>query len=272
MNPTPATSSIPSANPFQSLGPRYDQGSNPEFYRKLSSRLLDLALEGAKDPPDSILDLGCGTGVSTRVLAGRFPHHPLVGADQSAAMLAVARERPFPGPAGWVQCPAEALPFEDESFSLVFCNMAYHWCHPRAAQEMRRVLKPGGRIALSVPLRGPDLALAGNLALLGLVRKRGPLAGRGNRRRRGLTLDELEVDFPGSRVEVHNFTETFHDRQDLALGLETRGVLAACVGQPVSTTFPAGGLPALDPPEDGEAGPGVAFRWSIALLVKEPAA
>jgi ubiquinone/menaquinone biosynthesis C-methylase UbiE len=79
-------------------------------------RALEQAV--AELPPARTLDVACGTGFLTRHLAGE-----VVGLDQSARMLDIARERaPH---AQFVQGDATALPFEDGSFDRVFTGHFY---------------------------------------------------------------------------------------------------------------------------------------------------
>lgn len=74
--------------------------------------------------------------------------------DMNPGMLAVARSGPpVDGPSlEWHEGNASALPFPDQSFDLVLCQEGCQFFpdKPAALQEMRRVLVPGGRIALSV--------------------------------------------------------------------------------------------------------------------------
>jgi len=97
-----------------------------------------------------VLDLGCGTGVLLQKLAHRFPQAKLVGVDSTAAMLAIARQRLPPRALLHLAC-AEQLPFADDSFDLVVSSSMFHYLpRPLAAlAEVRRVLKPQGKLVLS---------------------------------------------------------------------------------------------------------------------------
>src|SRR4051812_17345888 len=98
-----------------------------------------------------VLDLGVGDGrVTAHVDAAR-----LVGADTS--QVALDRARPRLGEAELVRVDAEEpLPFEDTSFDLVTCIETME--HIRDVQmtlsEIRRVLRPGGRLAMTTPASG----------------------------------------------------------------------------------------------------------------------
>ena len=98
-----------------------------------------------------VLDVACGTGVLARLALSRTGDKGrVVGADPAPGMLAVAEEIE-PG-IDWVLCGAEALLAEDDSFDCVVSQfgMMFFNDQQRAVDEMARVLKPGGRIALAV--------------------------------------------------------------------------------------------------------------------------
>ena len=92
----------------------------------------------------SALDVGCGTGLSTRPL--RAVAKQCVGIDLSQAML---REAVRDGEAHYVRGRAEALPFPAASFDLLTIGCAYHWCDtPRFLSEVLRVLRPDGHLVV----------------------------------------------------------------------------------------------------------------------------
>jgi SAM-dependent methyltransferase len=101
-----------------------------------------------------VLDVACGTGVVVReVLPVVGSTGRVVGVDFSPAMLEVARTRvPGEAPVEWYEASAEALPFSDAAFDLVLCQQGLQFFpdKPGAIREFRRVLAPGGRVALSV--------------------------------------------------------------------------------------------------------------------------
>src|SRR5207247_608022 len=78
-----------------------------------------------------------------------------VACDASSQMLMIGRNRTsFGGQAriDWTDCPAEALRAADASFDVITCQQGAQFFsdRPKAFAEMKRVLKPTGRIALSV--------------------------------------------------------------------------------------------------------------------------
>jgi len=119
---------------------------------------------------DTVLDLACGPGNTTRglLLPGGSDGGAglVVGVDSAATMLAQAViETPADVPVGYVRADAADLPFVDAAFDAVSCYGALYLMEDPAAalDEMLRVLKPGGRIAvLTTCARGPgSLRLAG---------------------------------------------------------------------------------------------------------------
>jgi len=106
---------------------------------------------------EHVLDAACGTGVLTKAAAKSVgPDGCAVGLDLSPGMLAVARaSRPDPSNAAlieWREGDVNALPFEADSFDIVFCAFGLMFFPDRVAalKEMRRVLKPDGCLVLSV--------------------------------------------------------------------------------------------------------------------------
>lgn len=101
-------------------------------------------------PGEHVLDVGIGPGLLCADMAPIVGEQGrIAGVDQSAAMISVARERC--ADFGWTdfrESDATELPFEDASFDLVTSTQVYEYVPDMAAalSEVRRVLKPGGRV------------------------------------------------------------------------------------------------------------------------------
>ena len=120
----------------------------PALMQEWAPRVADAA--GIR-PGDRVLDVACGTGVLTAEAARRAGSTGNVtGLDLSPEMLAVAaRLRPE---LRWQQGNGEALPFPDQSFDAVVSQFGLMFFPDKVAglREMRRVLVPGGRLAVAV--------------------------------------------------------------------------------------------------------------------------
>lgn len=105
-------------------------------------------------PGERVLDVGCGTGIVGRLAAEAVGSGGSVtGLDVEPGMLAVARAAAGKAEIEWIEASAESIPLPDESVDVVVCQMSLQFVpdRPRALEEMRRVLVPGGRLVLNVP-------------------------------------------------------------------------------------------------------------------------
>ena len=126
----------------------YDDIFVPALFASWVAPLASLA---GIEPGQWVLDVACGSGIVARELeAGLAPGVRLVGLDLAPGMLAVAGARA--GWAEWRHGDACALPFADASFDRVICQFGLMFFAERdqALAEICRVLRPGGRFALSV--------------------------------------------------------------------------------------------------------------------------
>ncbi len=126
----------------------------------LQARVIDLA---APAPGAIIADVGCGNGAYLAELARRGFAGRVLGLDLSTGMLAAARDRlnavdaaESAGLVGLVAADATALPLPDGVADLTLAmHMLYHVPDPsQAVRELRRITRPGGRVA--IVLNGRD--------------------------------------------------------------------------------------------------------------------
>ena len=123
--------------------------------RRVGDEMLD-RLQYIRLQPDTVVDIGCGTGHCTRGLRGRYRKARLVGLDRSGAMLAAARRRRrLLDRTRFVRADAHCLPLASASSGLVFSNLMLQWCDPRAVfTEFRRILADDGLLMFAT--FGPD--------------------------------------------------------------------------------------------------------------------
>ena len=130
---------------FDRIAPRYD----------LMNRLMTAGLDGAwrreaaravVRPGDRVLDLCCGTG--DLALAGRAAGGVVTAVDFSASML--ERARPKSSEIVWLEADALHLPLADDSFDAVTIGFGLRnvASAEQGLAEMRRVLRPDGRVAV----------------------------------------------------------------------------------------------------------------------------
>lgn len=131
---------------YGKLAPHYDRRWSFYIEATLRETLSRLELQ----PGESLLDVGCGTGLLLEALSDSVPDAKLSGADPSPEMLEVARKR-LGEVALLEQSHAESLPFSNQSFDVVVSTNAFHYFRDPmvALEEMARVLRPNGRLVLT---------------------------------------------------------------------------------------------------------------------------
>ena len=110
----------------------------PVYAAKVIARYLGHA-------PSTVVDLGCGTGLSTLVWKGRCD--TVIGVEPSEDMLAQARSRESAG-VGFRQGYSHDTGLPDGCADAVVCSQSFHWMEPESTlREADRLLKPGGVFA-----------------------------------------------------------------------------------------------------------------------------
>ena len=143
------------ANDYDSFAEAYSAENEVNLFNAYYERPATLALAGDV-AGRRILDAGCGSGPLFAALRDRGAI--VVGIDTSTGMLELARQRLGDGADLQVADLGSPLPFTDGAFDDVIASLVLHylkdWTAPLA--ELRRVLKPGGRLIASVnhPIHG----------------------------------------------------------------------------------------------------------------------
>ena len=132
--------------------PDWDPQQYLKFKKERTQPALDLAARLELSPAKA-LDVGCGPGNSTQVVAERFPHAQVLGLDASASMVRAAH-RAHPQ-LEFIQCDVSSeLDRLPHNFDLVFSNACIQWVpdHPCLLPRLLDLLKPGGVLAVQVPV------------------------------------------------------------------------------------------------------------------------
>jgi SAM-dependent methyltransferase len=151
-------------------GEIYEQHLVPSIFGVWAPELVDSV---RVRPGERVLDVACGTGAVTRFLAERVgPTGRVVGLDSNPEMLSVARTDP--SHIEWLVENAMSMSLHDRTFGAVVRQQGLQFMPDRPAvfREMRRVLVPGGRLALSL-WRSVDQSPAFRIILDYLVHRLG---------------------------------------------------------------------------------------------------
>jgi trans-aconitate 2-methyltransferase len=100
--------------------------------------------------PERVVDLGCGPGNSTALLAARWPEAQLLGVDSSPDMLAKAHASGVS--AEWLEADIAAWT-PDAPFDVVFSNACLQWLpdHAELLPRLLGLVRPGGQLAIQMP-------------------------------------------------------------------------------------------------------------------------
>jgi ubiquinone/menaquinone biosynthesis C-methylase UbiE len=150
---------------FDQIAPSYDTWAGG-LHGRVASRLAELA---RPTKGEHALDVGTGTGLVAHLLAAKVKPGTVFGVDLSERMLAVARAKKNTN-TRFLGMAAERLVFRPATFDLVTMGEALaYFADPAAAlDEAHRVLRPGGRLAVSC-LRRSLSTPAQNLFFQGLA-------------------------------------------------------------------------------------------------------
>ncbi|XP_070566203.1 putative methyltransferase DDB_G0268948 [Ptychodera flava] len=127
---------------------KYYSQYRPQYPSVLYENIMSFLGEKLAPPYTLAVDVGCGTGQGTRLLADHFPE--VIGTDISPTQIAEAKAiEKFPNVTFEVAA-AESLPFKPNSVDLVTVASAIHWFADleKFYDEVERVLRPGGCLAV----------------------------------------------------------------------------------------------------------------------------
>lgn len=128
------------ADRFKGFADTYDEArpKMPGYPAEVIARWLGRA-------PHTVVDLGCGTGLSLPVWQGKA--EKVVGVEPSGDMLALAKAKNLPNTT-FVQAFAHETGLPDSMADVVICSQSFHWMEPAVTlREVGRILKPNGIFA-----------------------------------------------------------------------------------------------------------------------------
>ena len=135
------------------LSDRYERISNAQFRTGLALIEMMKIKEG-----DAILDVGCGTGrLALKVWEKVAPSGKIVGLDPSPHRIRIAKGKLSGMPSANIQFAVgvgeDLNGLSDDSFDAVYFSSVFHWIgdKEKALIEARRVLKPGGKVGMTMP-------------------------------------------------------------------------------------------------------------------------
>jgi ubiquinone/menaquinone biosynthesis C-methylase UbiE len=150
-------------NEFDSYAPGYREvinsaccvsGEDYDFFIRfrIARMKRKLIMDGVNIKDLRIFDLGCGIGVAERILREQFNDAIIVGADLSCKSLMQAIRQGL-SHAGFICASGDALPLNDGSIDLIYCNGVFHHTPAenrlKVLRELYRILKPDGQVFIS---------------------------------------------------------------------------------------------------------------------------
>ena len=133
---------------FSEIAAKYEKNSLVQ--KSASAKLFDLL---QIKETDAVLDVGCGTGNLTKIIAEKTRGR-VVGIDASEQMIEEAKRNYSHLDLHFEVCPAERMPYTD-SFDAIFCNSTFQWFkNPEPAlKSCFGALRPHGKIGIQAPAR-----------------------------------------------------------------------------------------------------------------------
>ena len=130
----------------------WDAGQYMKYADERARPFIDLLARVRSEDPARIVDLGCGPGNLTRMLAERWPTTHVIGVDHSPQMLEQAKPLAIPGRLAFVQ--ADILTWAPEKpVDLIASNAAFQWVpdHQALFARLATMVSPTGVLAVQMP-------------------------------------------------------------------------------------------------------------------------
>jgi malonyl-CoA O-methyltransferase len=212
---------------FSEAARRYDEAA--VLQKRVRDELLD-RLDVLTMQPNTVVDLGAGTGHGAAALKRRYGEARVLAMDLAPGMLAEAgrRQRLFRR-FHRIAADAAALPLREGSVDMVFSSLLLQWCNDpdRVLRECRRALRAGGVLHLAT--LGPD-------TLVELRRAWQAADPRHAHVSRFLDMHDVgdalvRAGFAEPVLDVERYTLTYADARDLMRDLKTIGAHNATAGR-----------------------------------------
>jgi ubiquinone/menaquinone biosynthesis C-methylase UbiE len=149
MTPAPDDNDKGAREHFENWSKTYERSLGQKiFFERVHRAVIKLAGQVATDP-DTILDVGCGTGRLLRAIGAQWPNAARTGVDAVEGMIEVAQN--LAPDVTFHVAVAENLPLPDSSVDLAFSTTSFHhWTDQgEGINEIFRVLRPGGHFFLA---------------------------------------------------------------------------------------------------------------------------
>jgi SAM-dependent methyltransferase len=193
------------------------------FMGRYSVRLAPLFADFAGvTPGQRVLDVGAGTGALAAELVQRLGAEKVAAAEPSAGFVEALRAR-LPG-VEVQEAPAEQLPWPDETFDAALAQLVVSFLAdgPAAARELKRVVRPGGTVAVTMWEDGglelsPPIRAARRAVVPG-SEDPPPMKYRSEEELRGLLADAGLEDITTALLEVEREYTGFDEYWEAALG------------------------------------------------------
>jgi ubiquinone/menaquinone biosynthesis C-methylase UbiE len=148
---------------FTGFSDLYDQ-ARPIPPQKVCQILLDLL---NRNNADLVVDLGCGTGSSTKIWNGLSGK--IIGIEPNDDMRKIAERNNLQ--AEIIDASSYATTLKDNSVDIVTCSQSFHWMEPNSTlKEINRILKPGGMFAVYDCIWPVTISINSELAYIELMK------------------------------------------------------------------------------------------------------